>query len=348
MEKPEDPKLTQAKKDVAKLKEQMLGIFSSKNDVSLAEAAKDSAAIQKLTLKPRRLLKGHLAKVYDLQWCSDKSHIVSAAQDGKLLVWDAMTQNKVYALGLRCNWVLCCGYSQNGGLVAAGGLDNVCAVFNLRSREPEKAIRQYRDLNGHTGYISCCQFLNDREIITTSGDNTCILWDIDSSQKKTEFRDCDQDIQSLSIKPAEESTFITGGCDKKAKLWDIRSGKCIQNFHGHTNDVNSVQFFPNGTCFGTGSEDQHCKLFDIRAGQPLADYHNDSITVGVTSVAFSRSGRLLFASYDDLNVQVWDTLKATKVGTLSIHEKRVNCLGVSSDGTSLATGSWDTSVRVWA
>jgi len=184
MEKPEDPKLTQAKKDVAKLKEQMLGIFSSKNDVSLAEAAKDSAAIQKLTLKPRRLLKGHLAKVYDLQWCSDKSHIVSAAQDGKLLVWDAMTQNKVYALGLRCNWVLCCGYSQNGGLVAAGGLDNVCAVFNLRSREPEKAIRQYRDLNGHTGYISCCQFLNDREIITTSGDNTCILWDIDSSQKK--------------------------------------------------------------------------------------------------------------------------------------------------------------------
>jgi len=187
MEKPEDPKLTQAKKDVAKLKEQMLGIFSSKNDVSLAEAAKDSAAIQKLTLKPRRLLKGHLAKVYDLQWCSDKSHIVSAAQDGKLLVWDAMTQNKVYALGLRCNWVLCCGYSQNGGLVAAGGLDNVCAVFNLRSREPEKAIRQYRDLNGHTGYISCCQFLNDREIITTSGDNTCILWDIDSSQKKQNF-----------------------------------------------------------------------------------------------------------------------------------------------------------------
>ena len=37
----------------------------------------------------RRTLKGHLAKVYSLQWADDSRNLVSASQDGKLIVWDA-------------------------------------------------------------------------------------------------------------------------------------------------------------------------------------------------------------------------------------------------------------------
>lgn len=42
--------------------------------------------------------------------------------------------------------------------------------------------------------------------------------------------------------------------------------------------------------------------------------------------------------------QVWDTLRGEKVGSLSGHENRVSCLGVSDDGISLCTGSWDSYV----
>lgn len=43
--------------------------------------------------------------------------------------------------------------------------------------------------------------------------------------------------------------------------------------------------------------------------------------------------------------QVWDTLRGDKVGSLNGHENRVSCLGVSNDGISLCTGSWDSTVR---
>lgn len=43
-------------------------------------------------------------------------------------------------------------------------------------------------------------------------------------------------------------------------------------------------------------------------------------------------------------LQVWDTLRGDKVGSLSGHENRVSCLGVSDDGISLCTGSWDSYV----
>lgn len=38
--------------------------------------------------KVRRTLKGHLAKIYSMQWAGDSRTLVSASQDGKLLIWD--------------------------------------------------------------------------------------------------------------------------------------------------------------------------------------------------------------------------------------------------------------------
>jgi WD40 repeat protein len=43
-------------------------------------------------------------------------------------------------------------------------------------------------------------------------------------------------------------------------------------------------------------------------------------------------------------VQVWDVTRGEKVGSLVGHENRVSCLGVSNDGISLCTGSWDSLV----
>lgn len=76
----------------------------------------------------------------------------------------------------------------------------------------------------------------------------------------------------------------------------------------------SFQFFPNGYAFATGSDDATCRLFDIRADQELAMYSHDNIICGITSVAFSKSGRLLLAGYDDFNCNVWDSIRAERAG----------------------------------
>ena len=44
-------------------------------------------SIDQLNIKIRKSLKGHNAKVLCLDWCSDKRHLVSSSQDGKLIVW---------------------------------------------------------------------------------------------------------------------------------------------------------------------------------------------------------------------------------------------------------------------
>lgn len=45
--------------------------------------------------RARRILKGHFGKVYAMHWAGDSTQLVSASQDGKLIIWNAMTTNKV-------------------------------------------------------------------------------------------------------------------------------------------------------------------------------------------------------------------------------------------------------------
>jgi guanine nucleotide-binding protein G(I)/G(S)/G(T) subunit beta-1 len=339
-------KIANARKQAEEMKEQIRQIREAKNDTTLKKFVADkNIESVRLSMRIRRMLKGHLAKIYAMQWCEDKIHLVSASQDGKLIVWDAYTTNKVHAIPLRSSWVMTCAYSPSGYFVACGGLDNICSVYSIKNSTAP--VRVTRELSAHTGYLSCCRFLSDKQIITSSGDMTCILWDIDTGNKVMEFTDHNGDVMSVSIAP-DKNTFVSGACDATAKLWDVRTGKCTQTFLGHESDINAVQYFPNGYAFGTGSDDASCRLFDIRADRELMQYTHDNILCGITSVAFSISGRFLFAGYDDFNVNVWDTLKGERDGVLTGHENRVSCLGVSADGMALCTGSWDSLLKVWA
>ena len=60
-------------------------------------------------MRTRRTLRGHLAKIYAMHWASDSRNLVSASQDGKLIVWDSYTTNKVnnivpfFGMDFNCN-----------------------------------------------------------------------------------------------------------------------------------------------------------------------------------------------------------------------------------------------------
>jgi guanine nucleotide-binding protein G(I)/G(S)/G(T) subunit beta-1 len=160
--------------------------------VAVRTFTKDLAVAQRCQIKVRRTLKGHLAKIYAMHWSDDRSRLVSASQDGKLLVWDGLSTNKLHAIPLRSSWVMTVAYSPSGNFVACGGLDNICSIYNLRSKE--QTIRACRELNAHTGYLSCCRFLDDKQIITSSGDMTCVLWDIERQAKLVEFAEHNGDV----------------------------------------------------------------------------------------------------------------------------------------------------------
>lgn len=157
-----------------------------------------------------------------------------------------------------------------------------------------------RELSGHSGYLSCCRFISDKRILTSSGDMTCVLWDLETGSKVHEFADHLGDVMSLSINPLDHNQFVSGACDAFAKLWDIRQQKCVQTFAAHDSDINAIQFFPNGNAFGTGSDDASCRLFDIRADRELASYQVRTVTSWIHQIF-----GLLICATTDSRASLW-------------------------------------------
>lgn len=333
--------------------------------------------------KLRRNLKGHFGKVYALHWGVEDAEnkespfIITASQDGKLIIWNGLTTNKVHAIPLRSSWVMTCAFEPSKGrMVACGGLDNLCSVYKLTKGN---MMPHATELAHHDGYLSCCRFVDESQIVTASGDSTCLLWDVEKRQNIVEYSDHSGDVMSVSICPTDrENIFVSGSCDTTAKIWDkrvtenVKDGKCsaVMSFgsdtldedHAHESDINSVAFLPNGKSFVSGSDDSTMRLFDIRACAQLAKYYELRILCGITSVAASKTGRLVFAGYDDHTCHAWDTLRCAQTvsiaerkpytlgahGGSDAHINRVSCVGVNATGQAVATGSWDTHIKVWA
>ncbi|ETO16593.1 guanine nucleotide-binding protein beta subunit [Reticulomyxa filosa] len=349
--------------------------------------------------KQRKLCTGHFGKIYALHWGSDSRHIVTASQDGKLIVWNGLSGNKQLAITLNSAWVMTCAFSPSYDYIASGGLDNTVSIFRTTAKDNNapnggkfkskvellfflkkkknlmylkggkkkkknklfvgwKLIKElYRELEKHDGYLSCARFVDESnsEIISSSGDGTCILWDIENRTPKSVYADHTSDVMCVSLNQKNPPLFVSGSVDSTAKVWDTRKGEhAVANFTGHTADVNSVQWFPDANCVITGSDDGSVRLFDIRSYRQINHYVNQSNKslhsedpAGVTSVAASKSGHYIFTAYDNGHVYMWSTLRGDYLYDLP-HDSRVSCLGVSDDGYALATGCWDFNLRVFA
>eukprot|EP00300_Choanocystis_sp_HF-7_P020281 c20554_g1_i5.p1 GENE.c20554_g1_i5~~c20554_g1_i5.p1 ORF type:complete len:1253 (+),score=274.45 c20554_g1_i5:80-3838(+) len=323
-----DEKIRMLRDEVSSLKERLA-------DTTL-KAVASARPPSHLKLGLRRALKRHYAKIFAIYWARhDPNILVSASQDGKCLVWNTEKSTVLTTISLRSSWVMTCAMSPSGKLVATAGLDNAVTLYNQG--------RVVRELTGHLGYVTCARFIGNDRIVSSSGDGTCLLTDVETGVAIDKFDDTG-DVMSVDPSPIDRNRFISGGVSGTSKLWDVRLSKCVKTFTGHDSDVNAVKFFMNGRFFVSGSDDGSVKLFDVRTNGALETYEG---TAGITSVTVSDSGKFIISGADDFSATIWDTATATVAQELKNHDNRVASVGLNSNGALLATGCWDSVVRVF-
>jgi len=82
------------------------------------------------------------------------------------------------------------------------------------------------------------------------------------------------------------------------RLWDVSTGGCIRTLTGHTSEIYSVSFSPDGQIVASGSDDQTARLWDASTGECLKIlrapklYEGMNIT-GVTGLTEAQKATLI-------------------------------------------------------
>ena len=131
-------------------------------------------------------------------------------------------------------------------------------------------------------------------------------------------------------------------------LYDTATHQEVALLTGHTDDVISVAFSPDGSALASGSWDETVRLWDAVTGQEKATLtgHAGLTGAGVMSVAFSPDGDTL-ASGGFRQVRLWDAKTGQPKATLRRHTGYVYSVAFSPDGGTIASGSESGTIILW-
>ncbi|HEX3049497.1 MAG TPA: protein kinase [Aggregatilineaceae bacterium] len=283
---------------------------------------------------------GHSDAVWDVAFSADGHTLVSGDGNGSVLMWDteqaALVQNVLVG---HQDEVTDVAFSPDGTQLASvsgtptGGDDYSLRLWDVNTGQ-EIAM-----LLGHEGPLTGVAY-SDTLIATASGDGTIVVWDA-KTQKAVQTLSAFRGNYPLCL--AISGKYIAAGYfDDTIIVWDAETGRPISEpLAGHTDDVVSVTFSPDGSLLASSSWDGTVVLWDAQTWLPLGEPLTGH-TGYVVDVAFSPDGKLLASGGEDGSIRLWDVKTRQQNGQpLQGAQDMIYSIAFSPDGQLLVSGGED-------
>lgn len=290
--------------------------FSSDGEIALSSAWRENSFRVWDTdsgVELRRF-EGHGGVVRAITISNDGRYALSGSDDTTVRVWDLANGAEVLTLPGHTDDIYAAQYSprfEDGYLIASAGLDEFVRIWDVESAQ------QVARLDEHADDVWTIAFSPDGSLLVSgSEDRTAIIWDMDTYESIGVLGPHDDWVTTVAVSP-DGQTVLTGSNDQKVRLWDIETEISLGEYAGDDGQLRSVVFTPDGTKFLSGAD--HARLIDIETGDVVQRYP-----------------RLIT---DEETGEIVEEFEG--------HSSRINSAAFSSDGSLLATGSADATIRLW-
>jgi len=297
-------------------------------------------------------VRGHSSIVQCVKFSPNGLNLASCSDDCSIRLWDLE-----YGRGARIGhiqevWrvtesrkleghkspVLSLSFSPDGRRLASGSSDNTIRMWNL---EPSCSV----NLEDQLGRVCSASVSPDGKILALGSQDSLIrIWNVASRHFTRTLSGHTGDVASLAFSP-DGKFLASGSYDNSVRIWDVDTWVCSTTLHGPSSLVSCVNFSPNGMQLLSAGGAHPPLLWDLTSRTSTSLFEPSGVSRSFCA-SFHPNGRTIAVGRGkDVVIHDRDTGRATSV--LEGHTDYVAAVTLSPDGKLLASGSHDSTIRLW-
>lgn len=208
----------------------------------------------------------HGIAVSSLSYSPNGQFLASAGSDHLVRVWPLATPgNAPITLSGHSGPISSVAFRKDNQHLVSSGSDLIVKLWKLEGPSA-KEMQNYR---GHGDWVTSVAFSRDGYYIASASvDRSIKLWEI-TSREIPLLAEHTGAVQAVAVSP-DGKLIASGGTDRSIKIWDRETGAEKLTLFGHTDNVLSLAFLPDGRLVSTADHnDRGIKLWDIKTGKEL-------------------------------------------------------------------------------
>jgi WD40 repeat protein len=301
------------------------------------------------------LLVGHDGPVYSVAFSRDNRTVATASFDGTVGLWDVASGSRIGTLRGGEKFLRSVAWTPDGTRVVAGGDDAVVRVWEVASGRLLATLGTF-----DARVVSIAISPDGSRVAAGSFDGTIRVWDLASYDLVARIADVGGAVECVAYSP-DGRYLAAGGESRTVELWDAASLERVGSLVGHADWTNAIAFSPDGARLASvGSYgDATVRVWDVERRETLFElrgFGNSGIattpllisgTGRSNAICYSPDGRNIAVGTVDSALKLFDARTGQELTTISPdHGSQIYTVAFSTDGSTLATGSEDATVRL--
>ncbi|MCH7729865.1 MAG: hypothetical protein IH991_25855, partial [Planctomycetes bacterium] len=219
--------------------------------------------------------------------------------------------------------VLSVVFAPDGTKLASGAGDKTVQLWNLTDGA------SLQSFTGSTQGLSNVAVSNDGKLLAACGAEKFVrVWQIADG---VALHSIALPVPARDVHFSADSTKLVAGCDDNiVRVWDLRSGKLLELFKGHTGAVSGVRFAADNKTIISGSADKQLRVWKLSAQKVFVAESSQ-----VKDAVFSADGKHILTGGKEKIIKLWDP-SGKLVRSLTGCASEITRLARSSDGQMVA------------